>query len=58
MEIVDEIIRDLKSQGCIVLFISHRMVELYAMCDTVTIMRNGETLGTYQMKEKSEDELL
>ncbi|EGB92870.1 ribose import ATP-binding protein RbsA [Clostridium sp. D5] len=58
VEIVDEIIRDLKSQGCIVLFISHRMVELYAMCDTVTIMRNGETLGTYQMKEKSEDELL
>ena len=28
VEIVDEIIRDLKSQGCIVLFISHRMVEL------------------------------
>lgn len=58
VEIVDDIIRDLKKAGCIVLFISHRMVELYAMCDTVTIMRNGETLGTYPMKEKTEDELL
>ncbi|TCS77748.1 ribose transport system ATP-binding protein [Muricomes intestini] len=58
VEIVDDIIRGLKKEGCIVLFISHRMVELYAMCDSVTIMRNGETLGTYPMKEKTEDELL
>lgn len=58
VEIVDEIIKDLKKQGCIVLFISHRMGELYAMCDTVTIMRNGETIGTYPMNEKTEDELL
>jgi len=58
VETVDHIIRELKDKGCIVLFISHRMVELYAMCDSVTIMRNGETLGTYPMQEKSEDELL
>ena len=58
VEIVDDIIRELKKTGCIVLFISHRMVELYAMCDSVTIMRNGETLGTYPMQEKTEDELL
>ena len=56
--IVYDIIGDLKKKGCIVLFISHRMIELYAMCDSVTIMRNGETLGTYPMKEKTEDELL
>lgn len=58
VEIVDEIIKELKKQGCIVLFISHRMGELYAMCDSVTIMRNGETIGTYPMAEKTEDELL
>lgn len=58
VEIVDDIIRELKSRGVIVLFISHRMEELYAMCDSVTIMRNGETFGTYPMKEKTEDELL
>lgn len=58
VEVVDSIVRDLKKSGCIVLFISHRMVELYAMCDSVTIMKNGETLGTYPMQEKTEDELL
>lgn len=58
VEIVDGIIRDLKKAGCIVLFISHRMIELYAMCDSVTIMKNGETMGTYPMQEKTEDELL
>ena len=58
VEIVDGIIRELKAKGCIVLFISHRMAELYAMCDSVTIMRNGETLGTYAMEEKTENELL
>ncbi|MGO5292478.1 sugar ABC transporter ATP-binding protein [Porcincola sp. LCP21S3_C12] len=58
VEIVDDIIRELKEKGCIILFISHRMEELYAMCDSVTIMRNGETFGTYPMQEKTEDELL
>ena len=28
------------------------------MCDSVTIMKNGETLGTYPMQEKTESELL
>lgn len=58
VEIVDDIIKDLKKKGCMVLFISHRMSELYAMCDSVTIMKNGETLGTYPMQEKTESELL
>lgn len=58
VEIVEEIIKDLKKKGCIILFISHRMSELYAMCDSVTIMKNGETLGTYAMQEKTENELL
>ena len=56
--IVDRIIKDLKEKGVIVIFITHRMDEIYAMCDTVTIMRNGETLGTYKVQEKTEDELL
>jgi len=58
VEIVEKIIKVLKEKGCIVLFISHRMHELYAICDSVTIMRNGETVGTFPMQEKTEDELL
>lgn len=58
VEIVYKILAELKEQGCIILFISHRMAELYAICDSVTIMKNGETIGTYRMQDKTEDELL
>lgn len=58
VEVVYQILAELKKQGCIILFISHRMAELYAICDSVTIMKNGETIGTYRMQEKTEDELL
>ena len=58
VEIVYRIIAELKKKDCITLFISHRMAELYAICNTVTIMKNGKTLGTYNIKDKTEDELL
>jgi ABC-type sugar transport system ATPase subunit len=58
VEIVYKIIKRLKENGCVILFISHRMHELYAICDSVTVMRNGETIGTYPMQSKTEDELL
>lgn len=58
VEVVYQILAELKKQRCIILFISHRMAELYAICDSVTIMKNGETIGTYRMQEKTEDELL
>lgn len=56
--IIDRILKQLKDDGKIIIFISHRMNELYSICDSVTVMRNGETLGTYRMQEKSEIELL
>lgn len=58
VEIVYRMIADLKKKDCITLFISHRMAELYAICNTVTIMKNGKTLGTYNIMDKTEDELL
>jgi ABC-type sugar transport system ATPase subunit len=56
--IVKEIIDELKARGVITLFISHRMGEIYSICDSVTIMRNGEVVGTFGMEEKNENELL
>ena len=58
VEIVYSMISELKKKNCIILFISHRMAELYAICNTVTIMKNGNTLGTYNITDKTEDELL
>jgi ribose transport system ATP-binding protein len=39
-----DVIRGLKANGIAVIYISHRMDELYAVCDRVTIMRDGKTI--------------
>src|SRR3954462_442956 len=39
-----EVIRQLQRDGIAVVFVSHRLDELYAVCDRVTIMRDGRTL--------------
>ena len=39
-----DVIRRLKSDGISTIFVSHRLDELYAICDSVTIMRDGATV--------------
>ena len=56
--LVKTIIDELKGKGCAVLFISHRLSEIFSICDTVTIMRNGLTIASYNISETNEDELL
>ncbi len=46
MEIVFSIIRDLKSEGKSVIYISHNMDEIFQIADRVTILRNGLSLNT------------
>ena len=38
------VIRQLKGEGISVVFVSHRLDELYAVCDRVTVMRDGRTI--------------
>ncbi len=39
-----DVIRQLKRDGVSVIFVSHRLDELYAVCDRVTVMRDGQTV--------------
>ena len=55
---IKELLDELKEKGVVILFISHRMNEIYSICDSVTVMRNGETVGTFGIGEKEETELL
>lgn len=55
---VAKIVREFKKKGCIILFISHRMSEIFSICDSVTVMRNGRTLDTYPIDEVDETTLL
>jgi simple sugar transport system ATP-binding protein len=45
------IVRDLKEKGVGIIFISHRLPEIFEICDEITIMRNGELV----VKEKVPD---
>ena len=48
-----ETIRTLKADGVATLFISHRLDELYAICDRVTVMRDGRTVAVSPMRDMS-----
>jgi ribose transport system ATP-binding protein len=44
--ILYDVIRQLKNQGTSIVYISHRFDELYAVCDKVTVLRDGRLVGT------------
>jgi len=46
-----EVLRELKAQGRAIIFISHRMDEIFAIGDRVTVIRDGETVGTSLISE-------
>ncbi len=52
------VIRTLKTQGVSVIFVSHRLDELYAVCDRVTVMRDGRTVHSGAMEEVSRLQLV
>lgn len=45
------IIRDLKQQGIGIIYISHRLEEIFAACDRVTVLRDGANAGDAPVKE-------
>lgn len=51
-----ELIRGLKENGMTVLFVSHKLDEMYEISDSITIMRSGEAVYTGPMKSLSEDD--
>jgi len=53
-----ETIRTLQKSGVAVIFIGHRLDELYAICDRVTIMRDGQTVAVSAMKDIPKMELV
>ena len=50
--------RSLRDEGRALLFISHRFDEVFALCDTVTVMRDGSYVDTTPIAETSVDELV
>jgi L-arabinose transport system ATP-binding protein len=49
------IIRDLKARGCAVLYVSHRMEEIFELCDRITILRDGRHVETNELSQLTRD---
>ena len=58
VEFLFETMRKLAKQGVGIIYISHKMSELEEICDRVTVMRDGEYVGTKVVKETNKDELI
>lgn len=52
------IVRQLKQQDVSIIFISHRLPELFEICDDITIMRNGELVIKKEMKDTTQNEVV
>lgn len=53
-----ETMRALTKKGVGIIYISHKMSELEEICDRVTVMRDGQTVGTKVVKKTSKDDLI
>jgi rhamnose transport system ATP-binding protein len=50
--------RNLKEQNCSVVFVSHRLDEVFALCQRVTVMRDGATVGTDLISNIDENKII
>ncbi len=46
-----KVMTDLKAKGVGIIFVTHFLEQVYAVCDTITVLRNGEFAGEYSVEE-------
>lgn len=51
-------IDNLRKQGVAIIYISHRMEEIFQICDRITVMRDGQYIGTDTTKNLDENKLI
>lgn len=57
-EILFRIIRDLKAKGVAVIYISHRLEEIFEICDRAVILRDGEKVGETLIRDTNRKDLI
>src|SRR5699024_4672147 len=58
VESLFETIESLRKKGVGIIYISHRMEELFTISDRITVLRDGEYVGTVETKTTEHDELI
>lgn len=58
IDVLFDLIRLLQKQGKTFLYVSHRMEEIFELCDRVTILRDGKYIGTESLKDITESKMV
>ncbi|HEU4679441.1 MAG TPA: sugar ABC transporter ATP-binding protein [Terrimicrobiaceae bacterium] len=58
VQLLYSVVRDLRTQGVGVVYISHRMEEIFALADRVTVLRDGQSIATQDTKGMNESTLI
>lgn len=58
VEVLNKHIRRLRNEGKALVYISHRMSEIFEICDTVTVLKDGELVATRQLSEMTPTSLI
>lgn len=53
-----QVIESLKQQGVSIVYISHRMEEIFQICDRITVLRDGEFIGVKNISDTSFEEIV
>ena len=57
-EILFEVINSLRAKGVSIVYISHRMEEIFELCDRITILRDGQYIDTKYIKDITMDDVV
>ncbi|WP_017728870.1 sugar ABC transporter ATP-binding protein [Halalkalibacterium ligniniphilum] len=58
IEALFKVILRLRDQGVGIVYISHRMEEIFRVCDRITVLRDGSSVGTKSIKDTNFDEIV
>ena len=53
-----DVVKRLAKDGVSVVYVSHRLAEIFALCDSVSVLKDGRLVGTRAVGETSTDELI
>lgn len=58
VDVLFEVLKDLKQQGMSVIIVTHRMSEIFRICDRCTILKGGETVAGGEIKDMNLDDIV
>jgi ribose transport system ATP-binding protein len=58
IDVLFERLKELKAKGVSIIYISHRMEEIFKICDAITVLKDGESITELDPKECSEHDII